>query len=49
MIGIIYVPPFGGTALSACIFCPVNRAKGYRFYPLRESKPLKRFGFFGVS
>jgi hypothetical protein len=33
------------TGLSACIFCPVNRPKGYRFYPLREPKPLCGFGF----
>jgi hypothetical protein len=28
-------PPAAGTGLSACIFCPANRSKGYRFYPLR--------------
>jgi hypothetical protein len=33
------------TGLSACIFCPGNRAKGYRFYPLRESKPQSGFDF----
>jgi hypothetical protein len=35
MIGTIYVPPFGDTALSACIFFAFGK-KGYRFYPLRE-------------
>jgi hypothetical protein len=33
------------TGLSACIFCPVSQAKGYRFYPLREPKPLRGFGW----
>jgi hypothetical protein len=32
------------TGLSACIFCLVYQAKGYRFYPLRGPKPLCGFG-----
>jgi hypothetical protein len=33
------------TGLSACIFCLVNQAKGYRSYPLRESKPRSGLDF----
>jgi hypothetical protein len=32
-----------GTGLSACIFFACGK-KGYRFYPLREPKPLCGFG-----
>jgi hypothetical protein len=32
------------TGLSACIFFACGK-KGYRFYPLREPKPLRGFGF----
>jgi hypothetical protein len=32
------------TGLSACIFFASGK-KGYRFYPLREPKPLRGFGF----
>jgi hypothetical protein len=32
------------TGLSACIFFAAGK-KGYRFYPLREPKPLHGFGF----
>jgi hypothetical protein len=34
-----------GTGLSACIFCQTSLAKGYRSYPLRESKPQSGFDF----
>jgi hypothetical protein len=43
-------PPAAGTGLSACIFFACGK-KGYRFYPLREPKPLRGFGFaeFGAK
>jgi hypothetical protein len=37
-------PPPAETGLSACIFFACGK-KGYRFYPLRESKPLRGFDF----
>jgi hypothetical protein len=37
-------PPPAGTGLSACIFFARGK-KGYRSYPLRESKPLRGFDF----